>query len=371
MAKILILANNDVGLYKFRKELIERLLEVNEVHLALPYGDYVPNLIDMGCHFIDSPVNRRGTNPFSDFKLLLKYRRVINNIKPDIVLTYTIKPNIYGGLACRISAIPYIVNITGLGTAVEKNGPIQKLLIFLYKISLKKSKFVFFQNKSNEKFFLENNILNKNYKTIPGSGVNLSEYSLREYPTDEVINFLFVARIMKEKGIEEYLEAAQFIRNKYTNTRFHILGFCEDNYEHRLSELHDSGVIIYHGMQKNVRDYYEIAHCTVHPTFYPEGMSNVLLESAAMGRPIITTDRSGCREIVDDTVNGFIVKQQDGKDLIDKIEMFLELDHITKKRMGIMGREKVEKEFDRRYVVESYLTEIDNVLGSREWIGKK
>ena len=159
---------------------------------------------------------------------------------------------------------------------------------------------------------------------------------------------------MKEKGIDQYLEAAKYIRNKYPNTRFHICGFCEEDYEDILKEYQNQGIIIYHGLLDDVRKILKITHCTIHPTYYPEGMSNVLLESCACARPIITTDRSGCKEIVDDGINGYIIKQKDSNDLIDKIEKFLNLDYEDKKLMGLYARNKVESEFDRNIVVNIY-----------------
>ncbi|MCT4478540.1 glycosyltransferase family 4 protein [Peribacillus frigoritolerans] len=361
MAKILILANNDVGLYKFRKELIKELVKENEVYISLPNGEFISELIELGCTFIDTAINRRGTNPITDLKLILNYRRIIKDIKPDLVLTYTIKPNVYGGLACRMSGITTIANITGLGSAVENGGILQKITLFLYKVSLKKAKCVFFQNKENQEFILKKKIISGNHRLIPGSGVNLDYYSLLDYPSDKTINFLFIARVMKEKGIDQYLEAADYIRGKYPNTVFHILGFCEDAYEDKLIEMQAKGIIKYHGMQSDVREFHKISHCTIHPTYYPEGMSNVLLESAACGRPIITTNRSGCREIVVDSMNGYIMKERNSQNLINKIERFLDLDHESKRQMGLAGRKKVENEFDRSIVIEAYYSEIKKI----------
>lgn len=363
MAKILILANNDVGLYKFRKELLEALVKENDVFVSLPYGDFVTSFVKIGCNFIETPINRRGKNPFTDFKLFFNYITIMNKIKPDIVLTYTIKPNIYGGIACRINKVPYISNITGLGTAVENKGFMQKITLFLYKLSLSKAKCIYLQNKENRDFLSNKKILKGNYKIIPGSGVNLNQYPILNYPSEDRINFLFIARIMKEKGIDQYLEAAEFIRRKYPMTAFHILGACEQEvYEKKLMHMQDKGIIKYHGMQKDVRKFQEKSHCTIHPSYYPEGMSNVLLESAACGRPIITSNRSGCRDIVDEGVNGFIVEAKNSKDLISKIELFLKLPHLKKREMGLAGRMKVEKEFDRQIVINSYLNSISNYL---------
>jgi len=196
---------------------------------------------------------------------------------------------------------------------------------------------------------------------LPGSGVNLDQYQTQPYPNGETIDFVFIARVMKEKGIDQYLEAAKVIRERHPETRFHICGFCEQNYEQTLRELSDNGTVIYHGLVADMKPIYCMASCTVHPTYYPEGLSNVLLESAASGRPIITTNRSGCREVITDDVNGFIVKQQDSADLIEKIEKFLALSNAERKAMGLAGRAKVESEFDRKIVIQKYLEETKKV----------
>ncbi|MFL2122535.1 glycosyltransferase family 4 protein [Marinilactibacillus psychrotolerans] len=362
MGKILILANNDIGLYKFRKELIEELLKDNQVFISLPNGKFVKELVNMGCEFINTNISRRGTNPITDLRLMFEYKKILNRVKPDVVLSYTIKPNVYGGMMCRLTKTPYISNITGLGTAVENGGVLQSITIFLYKLALKNASCVFFQNKENTEFINSKGIIKGKQKIIPGSGVNLEHYQVSNYPDDNIINFLFISRVMKQKGIDQYLDAANYIREKYPNTQFHILGFCEESYEEKLKDMHDKGIIQYHGMQSDVRMFHKISHCIIHPTFYPEGMSNVLLESAACGRPIITTNRSGCREIVDDGVNGYVVEEQNSQDLIEKVEGFLELRYEDKKQMGLAGRAKVEREFDRQIVVNSYKDEINAVM---------
>jgi galacturonosyltransferase len=361
MGKILILANSDIGLYKFRKELVEELQKNNQVFISLPNGEYVKELVSSGCEFIDTKINRRGTNPITDLKLMFEYKKILKRIKPDVVLTYTIKPNVYGGMMCRLTRIPYIANITGLGTAVENGGVLQIITIFLYKLALRNASCVFFQNKENAKFINSKGIIKGKQKIIPGSGVNLDYYEIIDYPEDGTINFLFVSRVMKQKGIDQYLDAAKYIREKHPNTQFHILGFCEESYEEKLKDLHNKEIIQYHGMQRDVRKFHQISNCTVHPSYYPEGMSNVLLESAACARPIITTIRTGCREIVDDGVNGYLVEQQNSQDLIEKIEKFLKLKYEDKKQMGLAGRAKVERDFDRRKVIEAYMDVIKRI----------
>lgn len=359
MKKVIILSNHHAYTYNFRGEIIQRLIDEKfKVYIVLPYGEKVELLKEMGCEFIDLPLDRRGMNPITDMKLLFSYYKIIKDIKPDVMLSYTIKPNIYGGIACRRLHVPYIANVTGLGSAVESQGFKQKILTALYCQAFKKISCIFFQNLENQQFFKEQKIGKDKYRLIPGSGVNLEHFHVLDYPSNETIEFVFISRIMKEKGIDQFIEAAEYIKNKYTNIGFHICGFCEESYEDKLKILQDKGIIQYHGMQRDVREILAKTHCTIHPTYYPEGMSNVLLESAACGRPVITTDRSGCREIVEDGMNGYIVDQQNSKDLIAKIEKFLKLSYEEKKKMGLAGRVKVAREFDRQIVIEAYMDEI-------------
>jgi galacturonosyltransferase len=358
--KILILANNDVGLYKFRGELLERLLaEKHEVFISLPDGSFVPKMVEMGCVFLDTPIERRGTNPVKDIGLLNRYRKLLKEIRPDAVLTYTIKPNVYGGMACQLEKAPYIANVTGLGSAVENGGVLQMITSILYRMGLRKAKKIFFQNEANLQFMKEKGIVSDRYELIPGSGVNLKRFTYSELPKKDTVDFVYVGRMMKEKGFELYLQAAQAIKEKYPQTRFHLCGDDEDNYRKLVTELEAKGTVIYHGRVDDMNAIYKTVDCTVHPTYYPEGMSNVLLESLACGRPIITTDRPGCKEIVDDGVNGFVVKQRDLEDLIVKIERFLSLSPEERKQFGINGRKKVEKQFDRNIVIDRYLEAIN------------
>ena len=362
MGKVLILTNALGGLYSFRRELIQEMLHQGyDVHISAPGGDRAPYFIEMGCRFIETPFKRRGLNILEDFKLLSTYMRLVRELAPDVVLTYTIKPNIYGGLACRRLGTPYLVNVTGLGTAVAKKGSFQKLLLFLYRAALKHAACVFFQNEANRQFFLEQGVVRGREKLIPGSGVNLEHFYLMEYPPEDVLHFLFIGRVIKEKGIDLYLEMANRISDCYENTVFHVVGFADGIYEQKMLKLHQQGIIRYHGRQGDVRPFLQISHCTVHPTYYPEGMSNVLLESAACGRPVITTDRSGCHEAVEDGVTGFLVPQRDGAALVRAVEKFIRLSFEEKRQMGLAGRKKVEREFNRRLVIDAYMEEIRKV----------
>lgn len=360
--RVMILANNDVGLYKFRKELIEELVKNHDVFICLPNGEFIRDLESFGAKFISCELlDRHGTNLIKELKLISYYKKVLKEYKPDIVFTYTIKPNVYGGMICGNLGIPYVVNVTGLGTAVENGGLMQKITLMLYKNGLKKAKKVFFQNTENRDFMIRKGAVKGAYDMLPGSGVNVNNYTVSEYPNSETVDFVFVSRIMKEKGIDQYLDAAKEIRKRHPETRFHICGFCEQAYEEELKKLNNDETIIYHGLVKDMAAIYRQMSCTIHPTYYPEGLSNVLLESAASGRPIITTNRSGCREVVDNGVNGYVVRERDSNDLIEKIEMFLSKSIEERKQMGLAGRSKVEKEFNRQIVIDKYLAELERV----------
>lgn len=360
MKKILFLVNHDVVIYNFRLELVERLLkEGHQVIISSPYGERIEDLKALGCEYHEIAIARHGMNPAKELKLIGEYKKLLDRIKPDMVFAYTIKPNIYGSIACRSRKIPCVTNITGLGTAVENGGIMQKITVILYKYAFTKVQRVFFQNTENMQFFTEQKIALGKHDLLPGSGVNLERFAALDYPENDIVEFAFISRIMKEKGIDQYLEAAEYIHRKYPDTVFHVCGFCEDAYEEKLKELTETGIIFYHGMVRDIKGFLQNVHCTIHPTYYPEGLSNVLLESAACARPIITTNRSGCREVIDDGINGFVVKQQDSADLIEKIEKFLALSWEERRAMGLSGRAKVEKEFDRQIVVEKYLKELE------------
>ena len=358
--RILFLTNNDAGLYKFRRELIEKTAEQHEVFFCLPQGEYVPKLTALGGKYIPCELECRKKNPIQELQLIIRYYKILRKYKPDIVFTYTIKPNIYGGMMCAMKRIPYIANITGLGSAVENEGALQKVVLRLYQYGLRKAQRVFFQNAENRDFMLSRKIVRRPYTLLPGSGVNLEQYKVLDYPDTEVINFVYAARIMKEKGIDQYLDAAEYIAGKYPDTRFYVCGaLWEEEYRERMAALQSRGIISYCGMVEDMSEIYRKSHCIILPTYYPEGLSNTLLESCASARPIITTDRSGCRETIDDGVNGFIVKPKDSRALIRVIENFLNLSREEQRQMGLAGRAKVEKEFDRRIVIKRYMNEIE------------
>lgn len=361
MKKILILANFD-DFYNTRKEVVAELLKEYEVNICYPYGPNIEKFKKMGCLFTNIEIDRRGTNPWHDLILNLNYRKILKKYKPDVVLTYSIKPNIYGGFWCRLLKIPYLVNITGLGTALENPGILQKVTILMHKVALKKVNTIFVQNQENKNFFIKHHIHSDKLHLIPGSGVNTDEFCYLEYPDSKDLHFLFVARVMKEKGIDQYLDTAKYIKVKYPNTYFHILGFCEENYKDILKSLENKEIIKYHGLVQNVSDFYRMSCCIIHPSYYPEGMSNILLEACSSGRPVITTNRSGCKEVVEDGVTGYVVNVKDSSSLIKKVEEFILLNNESKKNMGLLAREKVMKSFNRNLIISTYKKKVNELL---------
>lgn len=365
MKKVLMLGNHEIVIYNFRRELIEELIkEGYEVYVSLPYGPKVEFLKGMGCKFIDTPINRRNTNPLEDIKLFFRYLKILKDIKPNIVLTYTVKPNVYGGIACRIRKTPYICNVTGLGSGYLNGGIVQKIVQTLSKVSFRKANKVFFQNTADRDLLVKQAVVKENYDLLPGSGVNLDTYKLLPYPPeDQPINFNFVARVMKDKGIDEYLEAAKIIKKKYPGVIFNVIGMIDQpKYEEILKKYSEDGIIEYHGFQTNMMPFIEKCNCIINPS-YTEGMSNVLLENAACGRPIIASDIPGCMEIIDEFQSGYKFKVKNTTDLVKKIDKFINLKYDKKVRMGLSGRKKVEKEFDRKIVVNKYLKEIKEIFG--------
>lgn len=364
---ILILTNNIGGLHSFRKEVMKAICD-NDYKVFISAPDDSPKagfFRDIGCEIIVTKFNRRGVNPLADFKLMLAYKKLMKQLKPVAVLTYTIKPNIYGGMAARLCHIPQLANVTGLGDAVENGGWMQKLTVTLYKLGIGKARCVFFQNVSNQSFGIRNCIVDSDTSVIlPGSGVNLQHHTYQKYPAEEnKIRFLYIGRLLKDKGIEEFFETAKMVKSKHPKTEFQIIGSVEGDYQNQLNEFVSLGIVNYLGHQADVRPFIGAVECTIMPSYH-EGMSNVNLESAANGRPVITTNVPGCMETVDDGVTGYLVAPHSSQSLIEAVERFIALPYNQKVLMGEKAREKVEREFDRKIVVDAYLKEIKNITNN-------
>ncbi|MBO5112079.1 MAG: glycosyltransferase family 4 protein [Lachnospiraceae bacterium] len=363
MKKVLILANSSGGLYDFRNELVQRLLLKYEVTVSLPDEVRTKELAEEGCKVVHTPINRRGVNPAEDFKLLLAYRRLLKEEKPDLTLTYTIKPNIYGGFCCRMMRIPYIATVTGLGSTFQKQGIFLKMITTMYRLGLKKAECIFFQNRENREIFEKYHIRGKKSKLVSGSGVNLKRHCFEQYPEDDQVRFLYVGRMMREKGIEELLEAAKQLHDD--DTEFALLGYPDEDYQDRLDTYEKEGYIKQLGFDPDVHGYIKNASALVLPTYH-EGMSNVLMEASATGRPVIATNISGCKEIFEEGVTGFSCEPKSSEDLIRALKKFLKLSREERAVMGQKARQKMEREFDREKVADAYMEEIETVGNRKE-----
>lgn len=366
--KISILANNDVGLYNFRKEIIESFIKKGyEVHIILPYGDKVDLLVDLGCIYHEITLDRRGKNPLSDFRLYKQFKIILKEISPNLALTYTIKPNIYGTIAAKKFNIPVIMNITGLGTSFQNEGILKKILITMYKRACKHASYIMFQNKQNMDIFYKNKIADKKkLKLINGSGVNLEEYSYQPYCDQHIRmrKFIFIGRIMEEKGIKEYLEAAKkifFDPNIEVNLEFHVYGAEEDSTIDIVKEYNEQGIITYHGAVSNTKSIIEDSFAVVLPSYH-EGMSNVLLENAASGRIGIASNIPGCQEIIVDKKTGFLFERKNIEELYNAIYTASQLDLNSANKFGELARKKVESEFDRKKICKIYNQLIDEIV---------
>lgn len=358
--KILFLANHFITLFSFRKELIQKLVnDGHDVYLSIPEDEnhYFENL---GCHIILTDIDRRGVNPKNDLKLIYFYKKMISEIKPDIIFSYTIKPNIYGSLVSNHLHVKQVCNITGTGATFLNDNVVAKICKLLYRISIRNCYKVFFQNTGDRDFFVKNNLVNDNYEMLPGSGCNLEEHKYKPMIESDVIRFIFIGRVMKLKGIDEYLEAAKIIKNKYSNTEFLIAGWNEEEeYIKIVNNYQEKGYVNYIGFRKDISDWIEKCNCTVLPSHGGEGVPNVLLESAATGRASIGSNINGTADVIDDGVTGYLFEKGNTESLVDKLEKFINLTFEERKSMGKAGRNKIEKEFDRNIVVNKYCEEVE------------
>ena len=372
---IAIVTTNDDDIYCFRKELIEELIrEGYNVLVSSPYGPKFDLMKHIPFVYDNPIIDRRGMNILADIKLFLHYLRLFKRCKPNIVLTYTAKPNVYASIAAQILGIPVINNVTGFGSILKESTFKRCLVMSLFKFSFRNSSCVMFQNASNLNYSKTSGLIRGEYRLIPGSGVNVQRYPLLEYPEggdgkigDKVI-FNYIGRVLKDKRIDDYIEAATRIKRQYPNVEFNILGFVEPTesyYLDLLDALTKQNVVNYRGSQADITPFLKRSHCTIHPSTYGEGISNVLLESASSGRCIITTDNPGCRETVVNGQTGYVYPGEDVDSLVRTIENFLNLPNEERKYMGEEGREWVKKEFSRDKVVRIYLEQINKILNDK------
>ncbi len=368
--KILIFTNHSYMLYQFRKELIEKLLERYEVVLSMPFVGHEDDFAQMGCRCIETDIDRRGINPLTDFQLLQFYNKIVKEEKPDKVITYSIKPNIYAGLICGHKKIPYYANVQGLGTAFQKK-MLSHLVGLMYKTAFRKVNAVFFENEGNAQEFISRKLVSEDkIVVLNGAGVNLEHYMYTPISCcqgDEKskvsgarkIHFLYLGRIMKEKGIDELFTAMRRLYNEYGGkVVLDIVGFFEEEYKDTVEKIVEDGIAVFHGFQEETRPYYERADCVVLPSYH-EGMSNVLLEASAMGRPVITSDIPGCREAVADGKSGYLCEVKNADMLFEKMKLMMDKSAEEIEEMGRCARKRMEELFDKKKIVEETAAIID------------
>ena len=371
MKTIGIVINTSWHIYNFRTGLIKALQEMGYRVVAIaPKDVYSPKLIETGMDYFEIKMNNMGTNPVEDIKLTYEYYKLFEKIKPDLLLLYTIKPNIYGSVAAKMLNIPVISSITGLGTVFLHDNVSSKVAKLLYKIALKIPKKVFFENPYDKNIFIDQDFVEKEKVVlIPGAGINTNEYMpIEKMKSDEKhpLKFLFIARLVKDKGLIEYIEAIRLLRAKYPSIEFAILGpYYPDNptaiTKKEMDEWVEEGLVNYLGESDDVKSIVSKYDCIVLPS-YREGLSRVLLEASSMEKPVVTTNVPGCKDVVEDGVNGFLCEKKDAVDLADKMEKIIQLTNDERIQMGKRGREKVVKEFDEPIVNKKYIDAIQETL---------
>ena len=369
--KVLICLNLAWNLVNFRSGLIRALVEAGyEVVAVAPRDEYAPRLAALGCRFVELPMDNRGTHPGRDLLLLLRFVRLFWRERPDVYLGYTVKPNVYGSLAARLMGIPVINNIAGLGAVFIQGGRLAQVVRWLYRQALKASRKVFFQNDDDRQLFIAGGLVRAEVADLlPGSGIDLARFSVAPQrvpaPGDRRFRFLLIARMLRDKGVGEFVDAAGLLKARWPQAEFCLLGFVDVQNPTAISRAQMDawvarGHVLYLGVSDDVRAEIADADCVVLPS-YREGTPRTLLEAAAMGRPLVATDVVGCREVVEDGGNGFLCKPGDAHDLAGKMEAMLLLQPEQRAEMGRLGREKMEREFDEQRVIKKYLENIESI----------
>jgi len=369
MQKVVIVVNNAWYAYNFRFNLVKGLKKKGyEVVFIAPYDEKYSELLKQEFEFFNINIDAKGINPISDFKIMVSLYNLYKEMKPDVILTFTIKPNIYSSIVSALLGIKSISNITGLGTLFIKETLITKVAKLLYKVALGFNSRVFFQNSDDKELFINNNLVSENKcELLPGSGVDLNKFIPRvKNINDDKFIFLLIARLLKDKGLLEFIEAIKIVKNKYSDVEFQILGEVgvankTAVTQEELQTWIDDSLVNYLGTTDSVQDVIADVDCVVLPS-YREGTPRSLLEACAMEKPIIATNVPGCKEVVDNGVNGFLCEVKSAGDLADKMKMMIDLSEEERVAMGIAGREKVMKEFDEKIVIDKYFKSIREIL---------
>ncbi len=348
--------------------LVKALLEEgHEVLAVAPRDEYTPKLVEAGCRYVEVKMDSRGANPLKDLGLIFELYRIYRKHRPDVVLQYTIKPNIYGTLAATMLRIPAINNVCGLGTAFLNRNMVSRLAIAMYKLAFRFPKLVFFQNTDDREFFLNSGII-KNTATdvLPGSGIDVNKFipagsTYKKSP----FTFLLISRLIHDKGILEYVEAIKKLKEKGVDARFQLLGQLDTDHSRGIAkELVDDwieqGLVEYLGSTDDVRPYINNSDCVVLPS-YREGTPRSLLEAASSGKPIVATNVAGCNNVVKHNENGYLCEVKNAHDLAEKMEAMLKLPPQQREKMGKASRQIVESRFDESLVIDKYLSSIAKV----------
>jgi len=370
--RIAIVLNTSWNIHNFRLNFIRKLqADGHEIHTIAPKDDCTHLLVEAGCHYHQVRMDSRGANPIKDSALIFELWSIYRKVKPDVILHYTIKPNIYGTIAASLLKIPVINNVCGLGTIFLKENLVSKIAILLYKWSFRFPKKVFFQNPDDLALFIDRKLIRPEIADLlPGSGIDLNKFTPREFTRNKSFTFLLISRLISDKGIFEYIEAVKKLKTKGIDARFQILGATDPKHKRgiKLKIIHSwiaSGTIEYLGTTMDVRGFIQQADCIVLPS-YREGTPRTLLEAASSGKPIIATDVPGCHHVVKDSYNGLLCELKNADDLAEKMFMMANYDDATLRRFGQNGRKKVESEFDESIVINKYLNSLAKFSPAQE-----
>ncbi len=363
--KLAIVLNTSWNIYNFRMNFVRTLLDKGyEVHTIAPHDPYTHFLEEAGCIHHDVTMDSRGVNPIKDTALFFELLGIYRKLKPDVILHFTIKPNVYGTLAASILQIPTINNVCGLGTVFLKNNLVSVIAMTLYKIAFLFPKKVFFQNSDDLNLFLNKKLIPKeSADLIPGSGIDLKRFQPMDFNRNKVFTFLLISRLITDKGILEYVQAIENLKQKGLNARFQLLGAKDPEHQRGIplsiiDHWISSGVVEYLGTTDDVRSFIQKADCIVLPS-YREGTPRTLLEAASSSKPIIATDVPGCHHVVEDNHNGLLCKIKNADDLAEKMETMSRLDDSILKTFGENGRRKIEVQFDEKLVIDKYIKELE------------
>lgn len=353
--------NTSWNIFNFRMNLIRSLQSAgHEIHTVAPADDYTPKLIEAGCTHHPVKMDSRGANPLKDLALIFELFTIYRKLKPDVILHYTIKPNVYGSLAASFLKIPVVNNVCGLGTVFLKDDLLSAMAMFLYKISFRFPKKVFFQNPDDLKLFLDKKLVPPTVvDLLPGSGIDLNKFKPVSFQRNQKFTFLLISRLITDKGVLEYIGAVKKLRSEGLKAHFQVLGAMDPDHKRGIKkeiikEWIDSGTIEYLGTTEDVRNFIRAADCVVLPS-YREGTPRTLLEAASSSKPIIATNVPGCHQVVEDQVNGLLCNLKDTDDLADKMNQMANLTDETLEKFGRNGRLKMEAEYDESIVINKYL----------------